>query len=181
MKRMIRQIVVVVILVSFPASLIAAEDTETDLAASYEFSFPGGLSRLFDRYTYVPPDNLTVMRTFAFKESGPPRSCTYQVPECGETDVVDMCDLEARLLDDHVLALWPEDDETVFGGDARHYDGVVFTITSPTNGYLSVGVLCRDHTAECSAEHRALLNLRRTFTELSGQARSSAGCENLKN
>jgi hypothetical protein len=94
---------------------------------------------------------------------------------------VDSCDLEEVLLGGTVVALWPETGETVYGTDARHYDGAVFTIAAPEKGHLTVGVLCRDEGAECSSEHQALLNLRRTFTDLANQAGSSSGCENLKN
>ena len=180
MKKFNRGIVVVVVLVLVPASLIGAEGPEADLAASYEFSFPGGMARLRVHYHYSPPHTLGITRVYLFGNASEARSCTYEVPACGQTEEVDSCDLEKVLLDPHVLALWPDEGEKVYGGDARHYDGAVFTIAAPEKGQLTVGVLCRDDSAECSSEHQALLDLRRAFTDLASQARLSPGCATLK-
>jgi hypothetical protein len=165
----------------FITGLGATGEPAGQLAPDYEFSFPGGLARWYDDHRYFPPHTLEITRTFLFGGTGEARSCTYEVPACGQTDDVDSCDLEEVLLDRHVLALWPDEGEKVYGGDARHYDGVVFTIGAPEKGRLAVGELCRDESAECLPEHQSLLRLRSTFTELRSQANASSQCENLEN
>lgn len=161
------------------SSLDASDEGVVESLESFSFGFPGGLSLYWDTYEFSPPLTLLVSRRFNFDPGEPPRKCTYQVPQCGEGDVVTVCDLQTAASDRHVSAQWPEEGEIVYGGDARHYDGGVFTITAPEMGSLTVGVLCRNDKAECSDEHQALLNLRRTFTELRGQALASPSCTDL--
>lgn len=176
--RLVPLCVLLAALSAWPSSLIAGEEPAPGLAPSYDFSFPGGLSRFFDYFSFSPPSTLTVTRLYTFPRDRPPASCTFEVPACGQGDVVNSCDLERALLNDHVVAAWPDEGEQVFGGDARHYDGSVFTITGTAKGHLTVGVLCRDDDV-CSEEHQALLELSRTFSELNKQALTSTQCTGL--
>jgi hypothetical protein len=160
-------------------SLAAGDESAAESLDLFSYGFPGGLSLYSDSYEFSPPLTLTISRAFNFRPGEPTRTCTYQVPACGEGDVVTVCDLKTAVSDHHVLALWPEDGEIVYGGDARHYDGGVFTITSPRKGSLTVGDLCGKKNVECSEEHEALIRLRRTFADLSRQAQSSPQCTDL--
>lgn len=171
---------VVALSLLFITCLGASDESAMESLDSFTYGFPGGLSLYSDSYEFSAPLTLTLSRRFNFRRGEPPRTCTYQVPQCGDDDVVDVCDLRTAMSNPHVLALWPEEGgEIVYGGDARHYDGAVLTVTAPEKGRLTVGVLCRDESVECPEEHQALLGLRHAFAELSRQAESSAGCEDL--
>lgn len=164
----------------FITSLGASDESAVESLDSFSYEFPGGLSLYSDRYELSPPFTLTIHRRFNFRPGEPPRTCTYQVPPCGEGDLVNVCDVQAVVSDPHVLALWPEEGEIVYGGDARHNDGAVFTVAAPEKGRVTVGELCGEKNVECSEEHETLIRLRRTFADLSRQAQSSPECTDLE-
>jgi len=157
----------------------ATEKPATSLADTYEFAYLGGMREYYDGYMLSLPHTMTISRNYTFHNDEPPRTCTYAVPTCGRDDVVDACDLEPVLSDDSVLALWSAEGEKVYGFDYRPMDGGVFWIEALGKGSLTIGELCTEEGAECSAEHQALRRLRKTFDDLISQAVSSSECTSL--
>lgn len=164
----------------FITSLGASDESAVESLDSFSYEFPGGLSLYSDRYEFSPPFTLVILRRFNFRPGEPPRTCTYQIPQCGEGDVVNVCDVQAVVSDHHVLALWPEEGEKGYGRDPRHQDGAVFTIETRSQGRLTIGELCGDQKVGCSEEHESLIRLRHTFADLSRQAHSSPECTDLE-
>jgi len=157
----------------------ATEKPVTSLADAYEFAYRGGMREYYDDFMLSPPHTMTISREYTFHHDEPPRTCTYAVPTCGRDDVVDACDLEAVLSSDHALALWPAEGERVYGFNPRPIDGWVFSIEALGKGFLTVGELCTDDSADCSVEHQALIRIRSTFADLTDQAVSSSECASL--
>lgn len=161
-------------------SLEARVDPADKSLEAFSFSFPGGLSWYSDNYEFSPPSALRVSRRFTFRLGEAPRTCTYQIPQCGASGLVHVCDLEGVLSDPQVHALWSRGEESVYGRDPRHQDGGVFTIEVQGKGSLTVGELCGENSVECSEEHEALIRLRQVVTDLSRQAHSSPECTDLE-
>jgi hypothetical protein len=183
MKMMRRRIAIAVsamVATVFGAIGAAATDKPvTLLADSYEFAFLGGLRVTYEEFVLSPSETLSITRTYTFHRDEPPHTCSYPIPSCGRDDVVDACDLKAVLSNDHVLAMWPVEGDKVYGFDRRPQDGVVFSIEALGKGLLTVAELCREDGADCSADHQALIRLRKTFTDLIDQAVSSSECASL--
>jgi len=146
------------------------------LPTSLAFGALAGLTDHVDRFILEPSGWLTLTRTWSQASSDAGASmCQLATPACGTPNVVTIATLAADLADAEVRDAFAEA-AILFGVDARHWDGTVFSIQRSDGKQILVGDPCGSGTTACRTIPPGIAALVRDLKSLSTWLADAPAC-----